>query len=240
MNRCSRVVGTLALTVAAVCSLAAVDELQQTVQVTKTEHIDFPSGGTVNLRHSIGNLMIEGWDQPGVEITTVKSTKAAYPAAEREKALQALDQVKIEAEPKGSELVITTKFPTHPTLPPTLLFGVGTGFDLVYYIKVPGDSRLMVDHDIGDVHVDDVSGDIHATTHQGLIALRLPENAQYSIDAKSDLGSVTSDFPGTMKDRFWFLGHRFTETSAAPHKLYLRVAYGDVIILKIRQPPEPK
>jgi hypothetical protein len=220
--------------------LAAVDQVKQTVQVAKTEHVDFPSGGTVTLKNSIGEVAIEAWDQPGVEITTVKSTKAEYTSAEREKASHDLDRVKIGVERKANELVIRTDFPKHPTLPPTSIFGVATHFDLDYLIKVPPDTRLVVDQDIGNVYVDEVVGDVHATTHQGAITLRLPDEAKYAIDAKSDLGAVNSDFPGTTKDRLWFLGHKFTQTSQASHKLYLRAGFGDIVILKVRKPPAPK
>ena len=41
-------------------------------------------------------------------------------------------------------------------------------------IKVPRDVKLVVDHNIGEIHVDGVTGDIRATTRQGLITLRLP------------------------------------------------------------------
>jgi hypothetical protein len=240
MNRFSDMIRILTLILAMSCLLLADDEPKQAVQIAKTEHVDFASGGTVMLKNSIGELTVEGWDQPGVEITTVKSTKAEYASAEREKASHDLDRVKIGVDRKGNELDITTDFPKHRTLPPTSIFGVATNFDLAYYVKVPRDTRLVVDQDIGEVHFDGVTGDIHATTHQGTISLRLPDGARYAIDAKSDLGSVTSDFPGTTKDRFWFLGHKFTETSQAPHKLYLRAGFGDIIILKIRQPATPK
>jgi hypothetical protein len=224
----------------AIGSLAAVDELKQTVQVANTEHVDFPSGGTVTLKNSIGEVAIEGWDEAGVEITTVKSTKAEYTPAERENASHHLDRVKIAVERKANELVISTDFPKHRILPPTAIFGVATGFDLDYLIKVPRDTRLVVDQDIGNVYVDEVVGDVHATTHQGTITLRLPDGAPYAIDAKSDLGAVNSDFPGTTKDRLWFFGHKFSQTSRAAHKLYLRAGFGDIIILKIRKPPTPK
>jgi hypothetical protein len=216
------------------CLALADSESRQTVQIAKTEHADFPSGGTVRLKNSTGELTIEGWDQSGVEITTVKSTKAAYSSAEREKASRDLDRVKVAAERKGDELVITTDFPKHRGLP----LGGATNFNLDCHIKVPRDARLVVDHGVGDVYFDNVKGDIHATTRQGGITLHL-EGGQYDIDAKSDFGSVTSDFPGSTKRRFWLVGHQFTQTSQAPHRLYLRDGFGDIIMLKIRKPQTP-
>jgi hypothetical protein len=221
------------------CLVLADDEFRQAVQIAKTEHVDFPPGGTVRLKNSTGELTIEAWDQAGVEITTVKSTKAAYTPAEREKASHNLDKVKITTERRGGELVITTDFPRHREFPPPSPFGRATNFNLEYHIKVPRDARLVVDHDVGDVHFDAVTGDIHANALQGSITLHLPEEGQYAIDAKSDIGSVNSDFPGSAKRRFWLVGHQFMRTSQAPHKLYLRAGFGDIIILKIRKPRTP-
>ena len=223
------------------CLLVAADEAKQKVEVSKTERIDFPLGGTLRLKNSIGYLTVEGWDQPAVEITTIKSTKAEYSSAEREKASHDLDSVQVTAKRQGGELIITTDFPRHRAFPPPSPLGGATSFDLDYRIKVPRAAQLIVDHDVGEVYIDEVTGDIRATALQGSIILHLPEEDQCAIDAKSDFGSVTSDFAGSAKRRFWVLGHQFTLPSKAPHRLYLRVGFGDILILKTRvpKPPDP-
>jgi hypothetical protein len=223
--------------------LLADDEPLQKVQISKTEHIEFPSGGVIRLMNSIGDLTVEGWNRSDVEITTVKSTKGAYPAGEREKVSLELQRVRVAAERNGDELVITTDFPRHRRFPPSFPFLVGaTSFDLEYHIRVPHDVRLVVDHDVGEVHVDNLTGDIDATLLQGEIMLHLPEEGRYTVNAKSDFGSVRSDFPGQEKRRLWLMGHRIlSEDSPTTHKLNLRVGFGDIIILKARvpKPPEP-
>jgi hypothetical protein len=219
------------------CLVLANDEPKQRVQVAKTEHVDLPAAGTVRLKNSTGELTVEGWDQPGVEITTVKSTKAEYASAEREKASHELDRVRIAMKRNSDELVIATEFPKSRIWPPSHPLGGATDFDLDYHIRVPRDTKLAVEHYAGEVYFDGITGDIHATALQGAIILHLPEEGQYTIDAKSNLGNVISDFPGSTKRRLWF-GHEFVQSSAAPHKLYLRDKFGDIIILKIRKPPE--
>ena len=57
--------------------LAANDEVPRKIQVAKTENADLPAGGTVRFKNSTGELTIEGWDQPGVELTTTKSGQRA-------------------------------------------------------------------------------------------------------------------------------------------------------------------
>ncbi len=218
------------------CLLAAKDEVTQKIQVTKTEHADLATGGTVRLKNSTGEVTIEGWDQPRVEITTTKSTKLAYPAsgAEHDKAAEMLNGVKVSVATEGGELVITTDFPRHRRFLPRPSVG-SRDFDLDYLIRVPRDVTLTVDHDSGEVHIDDVTGDIHATAIQGQTLVRsLPATAQYTIDARCRIGAVTPDLPGTTKRER--LGHSFTQSAQAPHSLYLRNGYGDILILQIHHP----
>jgi hypothetical protein len=211
--------------------LAANDEIPRKIQITKTEHADLPAGGTVRFKNSTGELTIEGWDQPGVEITTIESTKIAYPSAgvEHDRAVQMLAGVKVSDAREGNDLVITTGFPRHTRFLPRPSVG-SRDFDLEYVVRVPRDAKLVVDHDSGEIHFDDVTGDIHATLIQGEITLRLPSAGQYAIDAKCRIGAVTSDFPGTTKREHF--GHSFTEDAQAPHSLYLRNGFGDIIILR--------
>jgi hypothetical protein len=217
------------------------DEPKQKVQMSKTERFDFPSGGTLRFRNSVGVLTVEAWDRSDVEMATIKSTRVELDARGREKATHELDRVKVAAERKGDELVITTDFPRHrPFRVPYPLSG-NTGFDLEYRIKAPATAKIIVDHSLGDVNVDGLAGDIQVTLAQGEILLHLPEEEKYSIHAKSDVGSVNSDFSGLEKRTRWFLGHRsMDENAAAPHKLNLRVGFGDIVILKTRIPKAPE
>jgi hypothetical protein len=217
------------------------DEPKQKAQVSKTEHIDFPPGGTLRFRNSVGVLTVEAWDQPGVEMTTIKSTRVELDARRREKATHELDRVNVAAERHGDELVITTTFPRHrPFRLPYPLTG-NTNFDLEYHIKAPANARIIADHTLGDVNIDGLAGDIQVNLAQGEILLHLPEEEKYSINARSDFGSVNSDFSEPEKRTGWLLGHRsIDENSAAPHKLNLKVGFGDIVIVKIRAPKSPE
>jgi len=211
--------------------LFADDEPREKVQAVHTERVDFSSGGLLRLKNSIGEVTVEGWDRPDVEIATVKSTKSALASRDREKASHELDRVRISVQQQGEELIVTTEFPRRRVLPP--------GVDLDYHIKVPMNARLAVDHGTGEVHVDNLTSDIHVTVRNGGITLQLPQEGKYSIDAKSDFGGVTSDFPGHEKRTRWLLGHRFVQGASATRNLYLRVGFGDITIMKIPRPPTP-
>ncbi len=219
--------------------LIAADESKQKVQVTHTEHMDFPSGGTLRLKQSSGVLTVEGWDKPEVEITTIKSTKTEYAAGEQEKAMHELEKVRVAATRQGSELVITTNFPRGQVFPPYPREQAG-GVDLEYRIKAPADTRLIAAHRAGDVNVDSLTSDVDVTVLHGQITLHLPDEDIYGILAKTDLGAVNSDFRGPEKRRWWFVGHQISNSdSPATRKLNLKVGYGDIVILKTRVPAEP-
>jgi len=76
-------------------------------------------------------------------------------------------------------------------------------------------------------------GDVRVAA--GTITLSLAPEAHYDIDARSRVGSVFSDFPGNERTRLWFFNHQFAEhPSGAAEKLYLRIGFGDIVLLKKR------
>jgi hypothetical protein len=223
------------------CLLLADNGPQEVYQVTNTEHVDFPSGGTLRIKNSIGNLSVEGWDQPGAEITTIKAMKPKYNSGDRQKDSQELERVHITVERHGNEVVIGTDFPRYGISVPPLLHR-GTRFDLYYDIKVPRSAQLFVHHDEGDVFMEDFSGDTHATVRAGQITLSLPEDGRYAVNAGSKFGGVVSDFPGREKRKPWLFGHDFNNPPASPtpsaeQNLFLRAGSGDILIFKMPQVP---
>ena len=218
------------------CLLLAADDSAQKVQVSNTERIEFPPSGTLRLTNSIGAVTVEAWDRPEVEITTIKSTKPGYDARNRDRAARELDAVHVKTERRGNELVVTTDYPGRQT---AYLTGQA-GFSLEYHIKAPSAVRLVVNHNIGEVNVDGLTGDIEVTLHQGEVMLHLPADGKYDIKAKCAIGNVNSDFPGQEKRRGWLFGHRtINGTSTAAHKLNLKVGDGDIVIVRTRIPKPP-
>jgi hypothetical protein len=219
------------------CLLLADNGPQEVFQVTNTEHIDFPSGGTLRMKNSIGDLSVEGWDQPGVEITTIRAMKPKYNSGDRQKDSRELEQVHVTVERHGNEVVIGTDFPRHGISAPPLLHR-GTRFDLYYDIKVPRSAQLFVHHGEGDVFIEDFRGDMHVTARTGQITLSLPEGGRYAVNAGSKFGGVVSDFPGREKRKLWLFGHKYAGPApSAAQNLYLRVGSGDIFIFKMPQAP---
>ena len=217
---------------AAMPSLHA-EEFKQ-VQVTSTERVNFAPGGIVRLNNSYGDLSIEGWDQPVVEITVIKSMPFNYQLKQPEQATQQLERVAIKADRRSdTELAISTKLPSHNRfLSPTLSKTTSGGVGVQYQVHVPRDSRLVIQHGAGVVSVTDVSGDIEATVGRGDILLWLPPGS-YSIDAKTRLGVVSSEWEGAKLSQF-VIGQRFTGGDPAPsHRLHLRMGFGGITVLRI-------
>jgi hypothetical protein len=194
------------------------------VTATKTEHFDFPAGGVLKVDSPTGELTIEAWDQPGVELTT---TTSATSQAE-------LDKIEVKSERHGDELAITTTWPRD-----RLGFRL---FDLEYVIRVPRSTKLSIHQTSGDVYIDGTTGDVDAHVGDGQITLHLPQDEKYAIDARcKKTGHVDSDFGGEEKHRWWRTSHYLEFAPAgAPHKLNLRVDFGDIVILKPNIPAKPQ
>jgi hypothetical protein len=215
---------TLALLLAGPALLLAADSSQ-------VQKMDFPAGGTLRVVNSIEMLSVEAWDQPGIEITTIKSLAPGAEAKDRAKAAQEIDSVHITAERRGDELVVSTEAPKH------------TRAFVEYHIKLPASAKLIARHGVGEVNVDGLTGDIDVTLRRGEIFLHLPEDGQYKTAAQASLGAVNTDEPGKADPIHWRLGHKvLTANTAGQHQLNLKVGYGDIVILKARspKPPEPK
>ena len=144
------------------------------------------------------------------------------------------------AKVNGNELVVNTEFPHHKSFPWVSPVSDTTDFDLEYRILVPRNAKIAVKHNAGEVHLVGLTGNIEASVPQGLISLSLTDDTPGSIDAKSRIGSVTSDYPGAVTRHPWPLGHEVTEApSTTSQNLRLRVGYGDIVIRKAFTPKSP-
>jgi hypothetical protein len=215
--------------------LLADDRAKEMLSATHTERLNVPSTGVVRLENSFGEVDIDGWDRPEVEVTVVRSTERLYGAKEHTEAQRRLDSVQITAKQNGNDVVISTVYPPRNSFVHPL--SRRSDIEISYHIKAPRTSKLIVDHNSGGVNVSDISGDIHATVINGQITLTLAGDRQYAIDAQSKLGDVYSDFEGRDRRRR-IIGEEFSSPSATPAaSLYLRARVGDIVITKLHGPP---
>ena len=202
------------------------------VQVTTTDHAELAPGGTVRISAAYGQLDVEGWDRPEVEVTVTRSVWRRDTPQGRKQATELLNHVVVKTERKAAgEVAITTVLPSRNLI--TRPLRSRTDVSLQYTIKAPRDAHLVIHHDSGDIRLEGVTGAIEATLHAGDIELRLPEANAYAIDAKCRIGGVYSDFTGDHRVKY-AVGEQFGHeaASSAPHA-FLRVDAGGIQILKI-------
>jgi hypothetical protein len=194
--------------------LFALSSFALTAQVSHTETVDFAPGGTIRFNNSFGELYVEGWDRPQVEMTFIRS------------------RVRITTEhPSANELAISTVIPSHSFLRHP--FGGKGDVTVRYELRVPRDSHLIIHHGGGNILVGNVTGSVEATNRNGDILLMLPGPGPYSIDAKSKMGTVTSDFAGKTHVRH-FIGEGFASADvSAPRRIFLRVGFGGITIKEV-------
>jgi hypothetical protein len=190
------------------------------VDVTTTEKTQFLPGGTVRIEGSTGEVNVEGWDEPAVEIQVVRS--AWTDQEDRTKAR--LNLIQVSNKMDGHELTLTT---AHKRF---------TGGQVSYRIRVPRNTKLVIHHGIGDVVVFGVDGDIDATAKTGDVTVQLNQPARYEIDAYTKLGSIYSDFDAKVRHRRLGMGESINpavEGSGDTRHVSLHVTTGGISIQKV-------
>ncbi len=209
----------------------------QQVPVVTTDRVDFAAGGTIRFEGSVGELSIEGWDQPQVQVTLTRFDYVDAVDQDREKGK--LERITVKTEKRsGNELVITTTLP-HRNFFVRKVRGE-TDSAMHYRVMVPRDSHLIIHHGNGDVVVYDVGGDIEATAGVGAVVVQLDDPAQYAIDARSRVGEVYSDYGGKYRAPL-LIGDGLLASAPAPaHRVFVRVGIGDIDIVKMGPNPIAK
>ncbi|HTS28576.1 MAG TPA: hypothetical protein VMH81_22045 [Bryobacteraceae bacterium] len=201
------------------------------VQIVSTSKAELSSGGTVRIIGSTGQLDVEGWDQPEVEVTVIKSTYRGTSSKEKQDGTRDLNRLNVSTDRKSpTEVLIRTSLPGRSITRP--LRGM-TSIDLEYHIKVPRDAHLVIRHGSGDVRLENLTAGIDADSHMGDMVVLLPESGHYAIDAKCRVCGVYSDFAGRHHTED-LVGEKFTEqASDSGTRVRLRVGMGGIQILKL-------
>lgn len=214
---------------------------KQSFEETKTERLNFLPGGVIRIDNSFGYLTVEGWDEPEVEITLTKLTNRFYKPERKMKAERHFDEIRVVAERRSDkELAISTSLPVRHNLISSILpskriivtmpVHSRRGITVEYTVHVPRHSRLVVHHDNGYVWVSDVTGDIEVHSHTGDMIAMLPDPGPYSIDARTGVGSVSSDLTGKTNCHF-LVGTHFAYAGQSPsQRVDLRMGRGSITI----------
>jgi len=205
---------------------------KQSFEETSTEHLKFAPGGTIRVNHSYGHLTLEGWDEPEVWMTVIRTTNGFFEPSQKREASQRFEQIRVSAERvSDKELAITTVLPPRRGFwPRPLSHADHLGVTLEYRILAPRNTRLIVDNDYGYVWVSDLTGDLDVHSHTGDMIILLPDPGRYAIDARTRMGSVSSDFAGKTISRF-VVGQNFAYAGQSPsRRVHLRMGRGSITI----------
>jgi hypothetical protein len=224
----------LVMTTMAALPLLAADRFKETVDATHTDRFNVSAAGTIRLENSFGEVDIDGWERPEVEVEVFRSTEKFYDSKGKADAQRRLESIQVTAKQNGNDVVISTAYPPLGAFRRPL--SRRSDVEIRYRIHAPRASKLIVNDNRGGVNVYDIAGDIHASVINGQITLTLAAAGQYAIDAQTKLGAVDSDFQG--HDRHHLLGEDFSLEAKPPAaNLYLRVRVGDIVILKLNGSP---
>jgi hypothetical protein len=210
-----------ALVLAETATLAKSDDKKK-VEIISTEQLEFVADGIIRIQKSFGELHVEGWDKPVVEVTVIKSIKAGDEPRDQEKAREKLGRVKVSVTKESKDSVLISS-----------VIPFKRGLNLEYKIKVPQRSDLFIKHDTGEVNVSYVVGNMEITNRTGEIDIDLLDGRDYNIDAKTKIGGVESAFSGKSK-RSFLVSEKFVreEERKESYRIYLRVGIGQVAVSK--------
>lgn len=217
----------LPLLIAAALLPAGAEVGRKQVDQVTSEKVDFTSGGAVRVEHSAGELNIEAWDEPDVQVTVTREDWVRDKARALDRAGQQLKDIKVTVTKNGNDIVIST------------VRKHSIDINLDYRIMVPKNARLVVEHETGDVVIDGVDADIDAKVRTGGILLMIPESGKYSFDARVTSGGIYSDFEGRHHHAA-LNGETFLENEPDPaRKIHLHVGVGGIEIQKMVPFREP-
>jgi hypothetical protein len=207
--------------------LLADDRANRTLAVAHTDRFPVPASVSIHFEKSFGEIDVDGWDQPEVEITVTKSIEDL--AGGHTRAQQRLDTVEVSVKHIQGDVAISTVYPEQRGI--SHVFGRRGDVDITYRIHAPRGAKLIVDHNTGELNVAGITGDVRAIVAKGQITMTLPDGS-YAIDAQCKVGRVYSDFEGHDHSRRQ-VGEDFSRQGMNPAaNLYLRTGFGDIMILK--------
>lgn len=188
-------VAALLLTLSALAApLARADEFTRTTHYS----IRMFSFGTLTIDTRIGDVTVEGWDYPRLEVDAEKLVRAGS----KRKADVLYDKIGIRLRGQDKQITLTT------TLPPRRVWRPFKGeskLTVNYTIRMPYDANLIVRCVDGDVTVHGLTKQISLRVNYGDVEVELPDAYQLrSLKAHTALGYVESDLRGVEQDSAGF------------------------------------
>jgi hypothetical protein len=181
------------------------------------------SFGTLVIEARMGDIRVEGWDEPHVQIEAEKTVRAGSEA----KAKRLYDSIKIQLEGQDKVVRLRTIYPSRRLWRP---FRDESKLSVNFRIKMPYDANLVLKCVDGDVRVAGLVGQEELHVNYGDVEIDVPDVYRLrSLNAHSWLGYVESDLHGGMSQDSAGLQQRLTFwNSNGSQDIFVRVRLGGV------------
>lgn len=193
-------------------------------EFSKTSHYSLRmfSYGTLTIDARMGNVQLDGWDEPHLEIDAEKVVEA-----KDEKHAQALyDEVQVVLEGMDKQVRLHTVYPARRLWRP---FRDESKLTVNFRIHMPFDANVILKCVDGDVRVSGLIGKQEINVNYGDVEINVPSVYRLrSLNARSILGYVQSDLHGEnsagwgRKIMFW--------NSSGDQDIKVRVRMGGVYV----------
>jgi len=148
------------------------------------------SGGTLTLETRTGDIRIEAWDEPRLEVEAEKVVRAKSEA----KAKRLYPKIQVSLEGQDKDVFLHTLYPPRR---PWRLFRGESKLSINLRIKMPYDANLVVRCVDGDVTVSGLTAREQLRVNYGDVEIDLPSAWDLrSLNAHAWLGYVQSDLQG--------------------------------------------
>jgi hypothetical protein len=148
------------------------------------------SYGTLTIDTRMGDIQVEGWDEPRLEITAEKVVEAGN----QKKAEPLYDQVQVTLEGKDKQVLLRTLYPARRLWRP---FRDESKLSVNFRIHMPFDANVAMKCVDGDVRVSGLVGKQEISVNYGDVEVNVPSIYRLrSLNARSLLGYVQSDLHG--------------------------------------------
>jgi len=148
------------------------------------------SFGTLVIDARVGDIQVEGWDEPRLEIEAEKVVQAK----DAQKAQALYDRVQVALEGKDKQVRLRTLYPPRRLWRP---FRGESKLSVNFRIHMPYDANLVLKCVDGDVGVKGLAGRQEIHVNYGDVEINVPSIYHLrSLNARSFLGYVQSDLHG--------------------------------------------
>jgi hypothetical protein len=148
------------------------------------------SYGTLTIDTRMGNIQVDGWDEPRLEIDAEKVVEAGN----EKKAEPLYDQVQVVLTGQDKQVLLRTLYPARRLWRP---FRDESKLSVNFRIHMPFDANITLKCVDGDVRISGLVGKQEISVNYGDVEINVPSVYRLrSLSARSILGYVQSDLHG--------------------------------------------